>query len=115
MPETLPYFDYNDIFLETTTVKQYDKLMRLRRCLPENLKVHRNDIYGLTGINRLCDRSNNHLLKIMYKRTQNIVYLDDTEGRTRLHDAPVLKIPFPNNEIFRKNLLWLYPLECSTT
>ena len=41
-----PYFDYNDFFLESTTVRQYDKLVRLqgrclRRCLRENQKVHK--------------------------------------------------------------------------
>ena len=52
------YFDYNDIFLDVTTVRQYDKLIRLqrrrlRRCLPENVKVDRNEVYSRTGINRL--------------------------------------------------------------
>ena len=106
-----PYFDYNDIFLETTTARQYSKLVTLqrrclRRCLPDNVKIDRNDIYRITGVNKLSDRSESHLLKIMYKRAQNDVYLEPNEGRTRLYDAPVLHVPFPNNEIFKKSVIF---------
>ena len=57
-----PYFDCNDIFLETSTAQQYDRLERmqrrcLRRCLPENRKVDKNNIYTVTGINRLSDKA----------------------------------------------------------
>ena len=53
-----PYFDYNDIFLETTTAQQYDRLVKLqrrclRRCLPENRKIGNDDIYNITGVNKL--------------------------------------------------------------
>ena len=122
-----PYFDYNDIFLETTTSKQYDKLNRLqlrclRRCLPENIKVDKEDIHNITGINKIKDRADAHILKLMYKRTQFDGYRDLTEGRTRLHDGPVLNIPFPNNETFKKSIifrgstLWnsLTPIERNT-
>ena len=100
-----------DIFLETTTVKQYDKLVRLqrrclRRCLPENIQIDRDDIYQYVGINKLKDRADCHLLKLMYKRTKNDAYLDKTQDGTRLHDAPVLIVPFPNNEIFRKSIIF---------
>ena len=106
-----PYFDYNDIFLETTTARQYDRLVKLqrrclRRCLPENIKVDNNEVYNITGINRLKDRADSHLLKLMYKRAQKDQYLDNTQGRTRLYDGPVLIIPFPNNETFRKSVIF---------
>ena len=106
-----PYFDYNDIFLETTTVRQYNRLINLqrrclRRCLPENIKVNRNQIYNLTGVNRLKDRADSHLLKMMYIRSRNNAYLDQKEGRTRLHDGPVLHVPFPNNETYRKSIMF---------
>ena len=42
----------------------------------------------------------------MYKRTQNNLYLDPTQGRARLYYGPVLNIPFPNNETFRKSVLF---------
>ena len=43
-------------------------------------------------MNRLKDRVDSHLLKIMYKRTQNNLYLDPTKGRARLYDGPVRNI-----------------------
>ena len=106
-----PYFDYNDLFLETTTAKHCDKLIRLqrrclRRCLPDNVKVDRNEIYHITGINKLTHRAEAHLLKLMYKRALSDQYLDNTEGVTRLHDGPVLRTPFPNNETFRKSVVF---------
>ena len=106
-----PYFDYNDIFLETTTSKQYDKLVRLqrrclRRCLPENVQIDRNELHHITGINKLTDRAECHLLKLMYKRAQDEFYLDDTQGITRLYDGPVLQIPFPNNEIYKRSIMF---------
>ena len=106
-----PYFDYNDIFLENTTAKQYERLVRLqrrclRRCLPENVKVDKNEIHHVTGINKLKDRADSHLLKLMYKRAQNNMYLDNTEGITRLYDGPVLNIPFPNNETYKKSVVF---------
>ena len=108
-----PYFDYNSIFLETTyiytTARQYNKLVTLERrclgrCLPENMRVDQREIYNITGRNKLKDRAESYLLKLMYKRTDNEQYVDQTEGKTRLHDAPVLLIPFPNNETFRKSI-----------
>ena len=106
-----PYFDYNDIFLETTTARQYDKLIRLqrrclRRCLPENIRVNKNEIYTMMGINKIQDSADAHLLKLMYKRAQREDYLDVSEGRTRLFDGPVLKVPFPNNETFEKSVIF---------
>ena len=53
-----PYFDYNDIFLENSTYRKYDRLVLLqrrclRRCLPENIEMHRDQIHELTGVNKL--------------------------------------------------------------
>ena len=106
-----PYFDYNDIFLETTTARQYDRLEKLqrrclRRCLPDDVKIGNNGIYNVTGVNKLKDRAEVHLLKMMYKRAQNDHYLDDPQRITRLHDGPVLYIPFPNNETCRKSVVF---------
>ena len=107
-----PYFDYNNIFLENTYFNQYDKLVRLqkcclRRCLPENVRVNKDDVYTLTDIDKLAidERANVHLLKLMYKRAQDHAYLN-TVGRARLHDAPVLNVPFPNNETFKKIIIF---------
>ena len=106
-----PYFDYHGIFLETTTVRPYNRLVTLqgrclRRCLPDKVRVDRKNIYNVTGINRLKDRSEAHLLKMMYKRTKTDTYFEPREGRTRLHDGPVLHVPFPNNETYMKSIIF---------
>ena len=43
---------------------------------------------------------------MMYKRAQIDHFLDLNEGRARLHDAPALRVPFPNNETFRKSIVF---------
>ena len=106
-----PYFDYNDIFLENTNYRQYDKIVRLqrrclRRCLPDNMEIDREEVYNHTGINKLSERANTHLLKLMYKRAHDAHYVNADEGRTRLHDAPVLNVPFPNNETYKKSVIF---------
>ena len=57
------------------------------------------------GVNRLSQQAKAHLLKLMYKRSQNDIYLSREEVRTRLHDAPVLFVLFPNNETFKKSII----------
>ena len=123
-----PYFDYNDIFLETTNARQYDRLVRLqrrclRKCLPENVRVNMNDIYNVTGVNKLNHRVESHLLKTMYKCAQSDLYADpNNDLRTRLRDGPVLRVPFLNNETYKKSVqfrgsnLWndLTPVERNT-
>ena len=93
----------NKIMLGNTKLIMFDIQTR---CLPENVQVDRDDIYSTTGINRLHDRAETHLLKIMYKRAHSEVYLDPVEVRTRLHDGPVLLVPFPNNKSFRKSVIF---------
>ena len=58
MSHIQPYYDYSDHFLETTTVGEYDKSVKLqrsclRRYLLEIIKVDKNEIYNVTGIYRL--------------------------------------------------------------
>ena len=41
----------------------------------------------------------------MYKRTRDPLYVNMEDGRTRLHDAPLLNDPFPNNEAYKKSII----------
>ena len=45
-------------------------------------------------------------LQYMYKRLKTDDYIVHEEIRTRLHDAPVLHVPFPNNEQFKKSIMY---------
>ena len=87
-----------------TIGRQNDKLVRLqrhclRRCLPENVKVDRNEIYQTVAVDRLKDRADSHLLKLMYKRAQNVLSRDNTQGRTRLYDGLLLSSHFPTMKL----------------
>ena len=63
------------------------------------------EVYNQTGVNKLCQRAQAHLLKLMYKRAQDNLYINHEEGRTRQFDAPVLKVPFLNNETYKKSIV----------
>ena len=39
--------------------------------------------------------------------TESDLYLDVERGRTRLYDGPVLNVPFPNNETFKKRIVYI--------
>ena len=90
----------------TNTINLWPQCRCLPRCLPEHIKINKNDVYVRTGVNKLNQRADVHLLKLMYKRAQGNAYLNTEEVRTRLHDAPVLNIPFPNNETYKKSIIF---------
>ena len=78
----------------------------LRRCLPEHVKIDREDVYELVGINKLHQQAKVHILKLMYKRAHNDMYVAQEDIRTRLHDAPVRFVPFRNNETYKKSVVF---------
>ena len=63
-------------------------------------------MYTQTGINKLCQRAHVHLLKHKYKRVHDNAYVNADVGRTRLYDVPVLNVPIPNNETYRKGIIY---------
>ena len=53
------------------------------------------------------DRTDTHLLKLMYKRSRDERYLDGNDLiRTQRRDAPILWVPFPNIEITKKSAIY---------
>ena len=64
------------------------------------------ELHILTGVNSLKDRVESHLLKIMYKRSRLTDYLNNDPRPTRAFDGPILDVPFPNNELFKKSVLY---------
>ena len=68
-----PYFDYSDIFYITANQHSISKLKSLqKRCLrsgiPNNMVIDSEQLFTITGVNKLLDRSEAHLLNLMYKR-----------------------------------------------
>ena len=106
-----PYFDNNDIFNSTSTSYYQNKLIKLhqrclRNCLPATRKYEKLELHILTGVNSLKDRAKNHLLKIMYKRSRLTYYLNNDPRPTRAFNGPILDVPFPNNELLKKSVLY---------
>ena len=106
-----PYFDYNDIFLEATTARLKTRLENLQRyclrsCLPRNRAYHKSEIYRYTGVNRLPERTECHLLKLMYRRSQKEKYLSVPNRHTRQHEGKTLTVPFPVNESLKKSQIF---------
>ena len=69
--------------------------------------MDRDEVYDAVSVNKLRQRAKAHLLKLMYKRAQNDIFLNQEEARIRLHDAPVLLVPFPNNETYKKSIIFM--------
>ena len=89
-----PYFDCSDIFYVTANQHSISKLKSLqkrclRSCIPNNIVIDSEQLFTITGVNRLLDRSEAHLLNLMYERAHTPKYLDHIGTRTRVHDAPM--------------------------
>ena len=66
-----PYFDYSDIFYVTANQHSISKLKSLqkrclRSCIPNNIVIDSEQLFTITGVNKLLDRSEAHLLNLMY-------------------------------------------------
>ena len=68
------------------------------------LYIDSEQLFTLTGVNKLLDMSEAHLLNLMYKRVHTPRYLDHIGTRTRIHDAPTLIVPYPRTEFYQKSV-----------
>ena len=57
-------------------------------------------------IPKLDNRRYVHLLNFMYTCAQNIHYVNPPAVLLRRYDAPILFVNFPNNESFRRSILY---------
>ena len=57
-------------------------------------------------IPKLDNRRYVHLLNFMYTCAQNIHYVNPLAVLLRRYDAPILFVNFPNNESFRRSILY---------
>ena len=108
----LPYFDYCDVVYNSANSGCLDKLQRLQnKCLKLCLGLHK--LHSTTAVHReakcakLQVRRQVHLNNFMYKRQSKLNLLDQREICTRQHDAPLFKVPHPNNEAFKRSVLYL--------
>ena len=107
----LPYFDYCDIVYQGACVRELDKLQRLQnKCLKTCLNLHRlvdtDLVHSRAKCSQLTPRRETHLCTFRYGRQVKDHLMDQREISTRLHDANVFKVPFPNKETFKRSVLY---------
>ena len=109
--KVVPYFDYGDIFLMGTNQKTIDKMQKLqnralRICLALDGRSNVDNLHNTCNINKLKDRREAHLLNFVYRRAQNIEYVQEGNRVLRRYDAPVLKEFKSNNKSFERSILF---------
>ena len=57
-------------------------------------------------IPKLENRRKTHLLNLVYPRAHNQLYIDTMIVPLRRYDAPILLVYFPNNETFRRSIVY---------
>ena len=82
------YMSANEEHLDDIRKLQY---RALRICLKVNLQTPRVELLAGANLPLIGFRSIAHLRNYMYKRSKTIEYLDNSNGRTRAHDEPLLK------------------------
>ena len=106
---TLPYLEYGNIFHNTCTDLLKNKLQIIQN---NGLKIALNKPrrYSTTDLHieaKLlpCSYRRNLMLQksTFYQIHQNIAIMDRKTVNTRLHDAPLLLVPQPKSELFKKS------------
>ena len=97
----LPFFDYADVLLDKANGQELEKLQRLQNrglklCLGYNKRTNTKQIHKEAQVPLLEDRRRAHLLNFMYiRRDRRPELLNNSEIKTRAHDAPLFQVPFP--------------------
>ena len=107
----LPYFDYGDIFYNNTYVGTTNKLQKLqnraiRLCLGHDSRYNVALLHQESKIPKLENRRHVYLLNFIYPRSRNHSCTNILNITLRRYDALILYEPFPNNESFRRSILY---------
>ena len=94
----LPYAEYGDFLYSHAASDKRKKIQTLqntniRLCLDLHPRANVQWVHQQAKLNLLEDRRNVHLLNFMYKRAQDIKYLDVRELTLRRFDGPTLLVP----------------------
>ena len=93
----LPIFDYNDIIYHLLTKQQQTKLQRLQNRALRMIFYGRSlsvcEMHTRANIQTLDSRREAHLLALMYNRSFEPEYVDNTVRATRSADATMLQVP----------------------
>ena len=112
----MPIFDYNDIIYNLLNKQQLVKLQRLQnralRLIFKGKILSVAEMHTISGVEYLEQRREAHLIALMFNRTKDEEYRDDTQRKTREADAVLLKVPnFKTNKarkapIYSGSTLW---------
>ena len=112
----LPIIDYNDIIYTYMTKQQEAKLQRIQnralRIVYRGRSLSVDEMHTKAGIAKLALRREIHLLTLMYKRSFQEEFLDQTPRITRQGRSKTLKVPNPktnklkNAPIYNGSTLW---------
>ena len=107
--KVLPYFDYGDIFYDTTFQRVLYKLQILQN---RALRVHKdsrcyiNLLHSESKIPLLINRRTTHVLNFIYPRSKMDKYLKIENRPLRMYAAPVMIEIQSNNASFERRLLY---------
>ena len=107
----LPYFDYGDIFYNTTFQRILYRLQilqnrALRVCLHRDSRYQVDLLHGESKIPLLLNRCNSHVLNCIYPRSKMDKYLKNENRPLRMYAAPVMTEIPSNNVPFERSLLY---------
>ena len=109
--KVMPYFDYGDILYmgthkETTTKLQRLQNRALKICTLVEPRYATDRLHFETKISMLEQRRTAHLRNFMFKRKDNIDYVDMRETGTRQRDAIIMKTIKANLKVFENSVYY---------
>ena len=107
----LPILEYGDGIYDGANQKLLNDLQTaqnrvLRICLQRNQYTSTVLLHHLCTINKLKNRRNMHLDLYMFKQKGNVNIVNNRNVRTRAHDAVLFTTSKPNNEKYKRNILY---------
>ena len=98
----LPIIDYNDIIYNLLTKQQEEKLQRVQnralRIVFMGETLSTAVMHEKAGVDYLKQRREQHLLALMYRRSYEEEYVDNTIRVTRQSTSRLLKVPRPKTD-----------------
>ena len=113
----LPYIDYGDIFYQASPKGSLNKIQdRQIKALKICFNLHgiqdERQLHARANLAILEKRRDSHILNFMYKRNDDIHYLDNRQLQTRAFQAPKFIVPnynltqFKNSILYKGSKLW---------
>lgn len=103
----VPIFDYNDLFYNLLTQQQLVKMQRLQnralRLVFRGKILSVREMHEKANVDYLEQRREMHMLALMFSRTLDPYYRDDTCRVTRRAEAVMLKVPRKKTNKFGKS------------